>query len=128
MRTNRENQLAQCLRHLARVLASVWAGWWIFFGLASSLAAGLSPAEVLLYTVVPGLIFLVSAVVLWQQEVMGGLILLLEGLIILIGYPMVVSGDFPPGVIIFVVSTMALPPLISGFLCLTCWQKSGLSS
>ena len=60
------------MRYVARALALIWAGWWTFFGLASGLAEGLSPAGVLLHATLPGLIFLVSAVITWRWEAIGG--------------------------------------------------------
>lgn len=41
-----------------------------------------------------GLFFLVSVAVAWKREAVGGIVLILEGLLILIGYPMLVRDKF----------------------------------
>jgi hypothetical protein len=113
---------AERMRYLARALALLWAGWWVFFGLASGIGEGGTPAYVLLHTAVPGLVFLISAIVAWRWEAVGGVILMLEGVLVLIGYP-IVFGRFPLTTIVFVLLTMALPPLVAGFLFLADWRR-----
>jgi endonuclease/exonuclease/phosphatase family metal-dependent hydrolase len=111
------------MRYVARTLTLIWAGWWIFFGVATVLSEEFSPTGVLVlvcYT----LIFLVSAAIPWFWEAIGAVALVCEGLIVLIGYPLMTFSHFPPSTILLVILTMALPPLVAGFLFLTCWHKS----
>jgi hypothetical protein len=111
------------MRHIGRGLALLWAGWWCFFGLASGLSEGLTAAGVLVHTAVPGLVFLVSAFVPWRWEALGAVLLLVEGIVVLIAYPVMVSGRFPLSTIVFVSLTMALPPLVAGVLLLADWRR-----
>ena len=109
--------------YIARVLALIWAGWWTFFGLASGLHEGLSPVGVLRYALLPGLVFLLSAVIAWRWETIGGIVLVLEGLFLFIWYPIRYS-HFSPSLIISVLSALALPPLVAGFLFLASRWRS----
>jgi len=112
------------MRYIARALALIWAAWWAFFGLACGLGEGMSPAGVLLHAALPGLVFLVSAAIAWRWEAVGGVVLVLEGLLVLIAHPMMTSNRFPLSTILFVPLTMALPPLAAGFLFIASWRKS----
>lgn len=103
-------------RYLARAVALIWAGWWVLFGLASAFSEGISPTGVLLHTAVPGLIFLLSAVIAWRWDVIGRNLLIGEGLLIFIAYPAVALGQISLISIVVVLITMALPPLIAGIL------------
>lgn len=104
------------IHHIARALAMGWAGLWVLFGLSSGLSEGMSLTGVLLHTAVPGMIFLASAVIAWRWEMIGGIVLMLEGLLMLIFYPAIAIGRISLWGIVLVVLTMALPPLIAGFL------------
>jgi hypothetical protein len=110
------------IRYTARGLSLAWAGFWVWFGLASGLGEGLTPVGVLRHMTLPGLIFLVSALVAWRWEHVGGALLLLEGLLTLVGYPLQFS-RFPAGTILMVLATMALPPLIAGVLFVWDWRR-----
>ena len=105
---------ANLLRWIARIIALIWAGFWTFFGVASGLGERLDPAGVFMHTLLPGLVFLGSAFIPWRWQLWGGIVLILEGLAILIGYPIWAHGRFELNTIIFMLLTMALPPLISG--------------
>ena len=104
------------MRHIARILALIWAGWWTFFGLASGLAEGVSPAGVLAHAALPGLAFLAGAAVAWRWETVGVVLLILEGLSVLVAYPIMTCAHFPLATIVFVLLTMALPPIAAGLL------------
>ena len=104
------------MRYVAGALALVWAGFWSFFGLASGIGEGLSLSRVLAHATMPGLIFLASSVVAWRTHVIGAVVLLIEGLAVLIAYPVMTYHDFPFSTIVFVLLTMAVPPLVAGFL------------
>jgi len=109
--------------HIARALALVWACWWAFFGLASGLSEGLAPLAVLIHAAMPGLVFLISASVAWRWQRPGGVLLAVEGIVVLIGYPARTYGRFPPSTIVFVCLTMGLPPLAAGGLLLANWRR-----
>lgn len=104
---------------VARVLAVVWAGFWIWFGLASGLGEGLDPLGVLMHTVVPGGIFGLLAILAWRREALGGSLLLAVGILAAVFYPLRVRGwraFYLP-----ILLTMALPPLVAGGLLL--WHR-----
>lgn len=101
----------------ARILSLVWAGFWTWFGLASGIYEKGKPLEILLHTAVPGLVFLVSALIAWRWQAVGGVLLLLEGLVIAVGYLLMVQHSrFSLLTRIQVDLMLALPPLVSGIL------------
>jgi len=93
-----------------------WACWWLFFGVASGIGEGLKGIALLMHAAFPGLIFLMSALLPWQWQRAGGLVLVGEGLLIFIVYPIIAHRVFAFLTIILVCLTMALPPLIAGLL------------
>lgn len=103
------------MRKFALIFALVWAVWWLYFGIASGSAAGSADN---LINAIPGLIFFVSAYIAWRWQKPGGIILLVEGLILLFGYPRLAHDRISAGVIFLVVLMLALPALLSGFLLL----------
>ncbi|MBK7177449.1 MAG: hypothetical protein IPH82_09720 [Chloroflexi bacterium] len=111
-------------KYIARIIALVWAGWWVFFGLASGIGEGLDPIGVVIHTAVPGLIFLVLAIIAWLRQDIGGALLVLAGLVIMVIYPLMARGSLSISTILVTMSMLALPPLIAGGLCLACWRQS----
>lgn len=105
------------------ILGLVWAGWWIFFGIASGIVEGLDFVGVLIHTALPGLIFLASVMVAWRWKAIGGIVLIVEGLSILIALPIAFTG-FP---LLTIVLAMGLPPLIAGVLFVLSWRGERLS-
>ena len=68
----------------------------------------------LLHAALPGLVFLASALVAWRWEPLGGALLLVEGMFVLVAYPFIAYRHFSASTILFVLVTMALPPLMAG--------------
>jgi hypothetical protein len=101
----------------------LWTSWWIFFGFSSGLAEGMTPSGVLLHAALPGLIFLMTTIVAWRWEWLGGKLLVYEGLLILVIYPAIAVGSMSFSGIMFVILTMALPPLLAGILLRLNWQR-----
>ena len=118
-----ESQWKQ-IRKIARVLTVLWASGWILFGLSSALYEGMTPSGVLLHTALPGLIFLLTTIIAWRWEMIGGKLLMFEGLLILVIFPVIAAGSIPIDGILYVILTMALPPLGAGFLLRANWQRS----
>jgi hypothetical protein len=110
------------MRSLAKSLALVWALWWIFFGVAYAVGEKFSKQALLVILVFP-LLFLGSAMLPRLSERTGGIVLLVEGLVILIGYPWITYGRAPLFAIVAVLFMLALPPLISGFLFLAAGRR-----
>lgn len=96
------------MRYLARIVATVWAGWWTFFGLASGLGEELSLTGVVIHTTIPGLIFVLTVVLAWRWEIAGGLVMMAVGLLTLVYYPIATTW---PGAL-----TLAIPPILAGAL------------
>ena len=117
-----DNGKTKRMRSLAKSLALVWALWWIFFGVAYAVGQKFSQQAVLVLLIFP-LLFLGSAMLPRFSERTGGMVLLLEGLIILIGYPWITYGKVPLSAIAAVLFMLALPPLISGFLFLAAGRQ-----
>lgn len=90
--------------------------WWVFFGVASGIAEKLKPVGILIHATMPGLLIVASAVAAWRWPVAGGVLLIVEGLAVTIGYPLMVWGTrlCNPTTIGFIFVLMALPLLIAG--------------
>ena len=72
----------------------------------------------------PGLALLSSVAIAWRWQLIGGILLVLEAAIIAVVYFMMTYSIFPHSTIIFVLLTMALPPLVAGSLLLANWRRS----
>jgi hypothetical protein len=102
---------------LAAVLIMVPVlAFWFWFGIGSALHEELGAGNWIAHLAVPGGVFLATLVLALKWRWIGGSLLLLEGCIILIGYPILVRGRFGLSTIALVLLTMAFPPAISGTL------------
>ncbi len=112
-------------RLVAWVLMILVIAFWLWFGIGSAYVEQLGPVNWVIHLLVPGGIFLVSALVAWWWEGIGGVLLVLEGLFSsgFIGYAFFQRG-MPPLTILLMSLTLALPPLVAGILFLFCWRKS----
>jgi hypothetical protein len=104
---------------MARIVALLWGGWWTFFGLASGIGEKLKATGILIHATAPGLVFLVSALVAWRWPLAGGIVLLLEGVAVTIAYPLAFGSRFAVRTVLFVLATMAIPPLVAGAIFVT---------
>jgi hypothetical protein len=77
----------------------------------------------LIHAAVPGLVFAVSVVVAWKWELIGGIILAAEGVIIAVGYPVMVRGKFPGRTVVQTVLMLAVPPLAAGIMFVLCGRR-----
>jgi hypothetical protein len=93
-------------------------GFWRWFGIASAASEGLGAGNWVAHILGPGGTLLATAAIAWRWPSAGGVLLILEGLVVAIGYPMMVSGRFPVTTIVFVLLTMAVPPMVAGGLLL----------
>ena len=119
-------------RRIAIGLALVWAVWWTLFVLVLGIV-GQSPfgilaqslAEEIFYSVLFSLILLLSVVIAWKWRVIGGFLLVSESLPVIIFICLLMTtGHFPIRTFILVLLTVALPPLISGYLFIASWARS----
>ena len=102
-------------RFFARAISSLWAVFWLWFGLASGIAEGMTPGGILVHSAVPGLLFLLLAAFAWWKERTGSYVFLLAGLFTYGAYWNMVGHR---GVTYFlgVGSMLALPMLLAGLL------------
>jgi hypothetical protein len=103
------------LAYSARTLTALCALFWIWFGVASGIAEGLSPAGVVFHTA-PGVFLAAMLAVAWRWEGLGGTLLIASGLLIALLYGAMAIGRLPLGTVVFVLLTMAAPPLAAGAL------------
>jgi uncharacterized integral membrane protein len=96
------------VRYLARGIALVWALWWTLFGLLAGISEGYDWLGIFRHAAVPGLVFLLAAVIAWRWEIIGGTLLILEGIATLVVFPFTRTLE---GFL-----TLFLPPLIAGTL------------
>lgn len=109
-------------RRILRIVALIWAGWWAFFAWATVANQGFTLTRIVVATLFC-LIFLGSVAIAWRREAIGGFLLLLEGLLVLIVYT-ARFGHLPFSTVVFVLLTMAVPPMVAGLLFLASWQAS----
>ncbi|MBN2543629.1 hypothetical protein JXI42_12255 [bacterium] len=107
-------RLFKIMRYAARGLIILWAIWWIFFGVVTIFSEPLELSSILIGIGII-IIFSFSAVCPWFWERLAAIILLVEGIIILIGYPIIAFG-LPVLTIISMEISLALPPLLTGML------------
>jgi hypothetical protein len=96
------------IRYTARGVALAWASLWTMFGLMSGIGEGLDPVGVFMHTLVPGLIFLIAAIIAWRWELFGGLLLVAEGLLTMATFPFATTSQ---GFML-----LAFPPIVAGCL------------
>jgi hypothetical protein len=110
---------------LARVISGLWAGFWIFFAVASSAAdfdsrGGGSLGGLLVpagFTVV----LLLLALTAWRWVKIGRIALPAAGLALMVIYPLV-TGHLPVSTRVFVMATLGLPPISAGVLLIAAWR------
>jgi hypothetical protein len=103
---------------LAWTLIVLVTAFWLWFGIASAAAERLGSMNWIGHLVVPGGVFVVTALVAWRWPVAGALLLVAEGLFVAIAYPLTFGRRFPIFTTIMVWLTMALPPALAGVLLL----------
>ena len=99
------------VRAFARVMALVWALWWLLAGLADGAVAGYNTLDSLLQSATPGLVLLATALIAWRWERLGGTLLALAGTFLPLAFRFTVT---PVEIL-----TLSLPPMLAGFMLLT---------
>lgn len=113
------------MRATALTLLALGTAFWLWFGIASAWGEQLGIGNWIAHLLVPGGILLATLLVAWRWPVAGGVLLLLEGVFIAVGYPILVAGRFPWTTVLFVLATMAGPPLVAGALLLLDARRAG---
>ncbi len=116
-------------RSTARVLMIIAMVFWLWFGIGSSYAGRAGPLTRLLHMPVPGGVFILSMLLSWRWEGIGGALLVLRGIVAL-GFIVqgFLRGTFTTSNPILMCLTLALPPLAAGVLFLTCWRQSAVAN
>jgi len=111
-------------RNTARVFGIGAGLFWIVFGLILSLTMG-EKFSGMLGGMLLGIFLLVSTLIAYKSELVGGMLLLLEGgialALILISF---LTGRAPWWVALLIFLTLSFPPLFSGYLFTQCWKKT----
>lgn len=100
-----------------RILSLLWAGFWLWFGIASALSGKDLPTAIA-HLIVPAVLIIIAAVAAWLSPSVGGTLLVLEGLTLVC---LMLAGELRPNNptrVFFLVLTLALPPIVAGTLLL----------
>jgi len=100
---------------LARALALLWAGFWMFFFVAESWEWH-TPVLVALPWVGVGLLFVFLALVPWRWERTGGLVLVIVGLSAGVAYAIWAPPRLPLASRALATLAFSGPPLVAGIL------------
>jgi hypothetical protein len=108
---------AYWLRAGGKGVALLWAAWWIFFVVASELAEPVSAGQKALVCLIGISIFAGCAALAWLPSPYGGIVMLAEGIVLGTLY-LTKMQNANLASQVFVLATLALPPLVSGILLL----------
>jgi len=113
-----------CGLRIACILSLLWGGWWTFFGLASGIGEEIGVPGILMHALVPGLIFLATALAARKWNFIGGIFLVLEGVLALwfFGY---LSDRLFTTLGLQMVCLLGLPGVISGLIFISESRKRG---
>ena len=105
------------IERIAWVLIGTLIAFWVWFGLASSSPEKLGWQNLVLHLLVPGGAFAAIAAIAWRWRRAGAALLIGAGALIVAGYPLV-GGQVPAATRIFLLLTLAAPPIAAGVLLL----------
>jgi len=107
-------------RMIALIVSFLWASWWIFFAIASASSESFSITTIFVvvgFIVVFGALFVIGMLF----PLFGGLIQIIIGLVLLVGYPLV-ANNFPATTIIIMELIFGLPVFLSGIFHIITWR------
>ena len=112
-------------RPTAWILMIIAIVFWLWFGIGSAYVERAGPLNWLVHILVPEGIFMLSTLVAWRWQDIGGTLLVLEGIVAL-GFIVraFLSCRFTISTLTLMCLTLGLPPLAAGILFLICWKKS----
>ena len=99
----------------ARLISNLWAASWISLGVASGISQGLTFVRILFVLIISGLFFALLQFLARRRAMLGGMLLLLIGLILTVGFP-TLSRHLHGNALAFVLFILALPPLVAGIM------------
>jgi hypothetical protein len=114
-----QQHAARWMNFFARVISGLWAGFWIFFVVASSADYFKSRGDASLGRQLIPIAFIVILLLLaftaWRWVKIGRIVLPLAGVAVLIAYP-IMAKNFSASAKAFVMVALGLPPLSAGAL------------
>ena len=115
------NQGSKWMRIVARVLATLWFGFWAFFNIGSGMEEG---GNSLIYHLIATLICAIILLIVWRWEKIGAIIMITFGLVFAVVYPILFAGRLSLASIIPTEIVMVLPLLLAGILLILYRRKS----
>jgi hypothetical protein len=113
------------MHFLARIISGLWAGFWIFFAIASSASdfnsRGTASLGGLLIPLGFTVILLLLALTAWRWIGIGRIALPIAGLAVFVAYP-IIAGNSPLSTKVFVMAALGLPLLSVGALLIAAWR------
>jgi hypothetical protein len=100
---------------MARALALLWAGFWIWFFVAECWAWR-SPWRAMAFWTAVGLAFSILALLPWKWQKTGGVLLVVSGLLIAVGYARWSTARLPFTSRAITTLLFGGPPLVAGIL------------
>lgn len=107
---------ARLLRRIATGLMLAIIAFWLWFGIASAMGERLGAGNWIAHLLLPGGLLLGILALARRWPASGGIVLVLAGMLVSVGYPLTVGQRFPVETSLFVVALMGLPPLVAGLL------------
>lgn len=95
----------------------MWAGFWLWYGVAWAIHERLAWQGVALNALRPGIAFFAVVLIAWLWPRLGGVLLILAGFVLAAWYG-IYFGQMSTNTKLFALSTIALPPLVSGLFLL----------
>ncbi|MFQ5630962.1 MAG: hypothetical protein ACE5I1_19500, partial [bacterium] len=102
-------------KHVGRLISICWASFWILFGFNAVLEESQGLSYSLYQTTIPGFFFLGSSIIAWMHRKVGGTILLIEGMAILVFFPVMAVRYLPPFEIFLACMLLSIPPFIASY-------------
>jgi hypothetical protein len=104
-------------RQVARILVIIAIVFWLWYGIGSAITVRGTIFDWFMYLMMPGGIFILSALIAWRWNRLGGSVLTLEGLVAQIFISWMLLGErYQPTTFFLMTLTLSLPPLLSGVL------------
>ena len=102
--------------YAGRALALSWAGFWLWFGVASGIGEKEGVANFVIHTLVPGGIGMLTVLIAWRWTGVGGALLVAEGLFIMLAmaFGRLIPNSVPRAALLLTI--LALPPFVAGLL------------
>jgi hypothetical protein len=115
-------------RRAAWILVVITIVFWLWFGVGSALVEEGGWFNWMMHMLIPGGVFIFSALIAWRWQLVGGIMFLLEG-VVASGFLTValLSGSLSPSTLLMMFLTLALPPFAAGVLFLTYSERQLLS-